>query len=295
MIINRLPEIGEDITTAFNDRRLRATVISMADCKRRAPTLFGRDLAPQAETYGPDDCIRAWLDEEGKANFCIMRFGTAEKGFVYNEHIHAPEETKPMTTTQPTDKDCAEMTTVVEAADTVEIKPRGIEFHQRPNGTGECPYMAGSSGFCNKCGWFDPAKRAAPAAKPSPTPEDCAEMTTVVEATDTAHGDWGEIVAAITGDAGVRAAAMNRASVRAAVQVRISCQCGSILDTRSAMLVEDAGEKAIAIVCGNCVGKYRKILQDSAARVGKKGALPPGVVVAYLRFGSGKCEEIKTP
>lgn len=228
MIINRLPEIGEAVVVAFDANPKQATVISMADCKRRAPTLFGRDTTPQPETYRPDDCIRAWLDEEGKANFCIMRFGTAEKGFEYNKHIHAPEETKPMTTTQPTDKDCA-------------------------------------------------------------------EMTAVVEATDTAHGDWGEIVAAVTGDPGVQAAAMNRASVRAAVQVRISCQCGSILDTRSAMLVEDAGEKAIAIVCGNCVGKYRTIISDSAARVGKKGDLPPGTVVAYLRFGSGKQEEIKTP
>lgn len=97
-VIDTLPEIGEFIVVHCDGCTPRfAVIISMEECRIRAPELFGHTKASNAccsswaerPDYQPDDTIRAWLDEEGKASFCIMRFNARGKigGYYFNKFI----------------------------------------------------------------------------------------------------------------------------------------------------------------------------------------------------------------
>lgn len=102
---------------------------------------------------------------------------------------------------------------------------------------------------------------------------------------------WGEVaagvMASVTGDAAARNAAMTSATVRLAVTHVVVCGCGNILDSRTAMVVEDASERLIGIFCKTCAPAASEQAHAASARLGEKG-VEPGTVVARLLYGSGR-------
>jgi len=90
--IDKLPEIGDRIQVLKDKNILNATVISLAECCRLNPGLFGRGYQNKfKEFYEPDESIRAFRTDDGLASFCIMRFPYSFGGYEYNKNVFKPD------------------------------------------------------------------------------------------------------------------------------------------------------------------------------------------------------------